>query len=141
MACVRNVDGLVTMPQRIQLRRTKGWRMPANTVKVDRTTIYGNPFRIGDDPSKHKLWWRVSEDARNRFTADRWPWVIHTAEEAVDLFRGLANSDHNRETLAAIARHDLEGRNLACWCPIDQPCHADVLLELANAPAAPAPAR
>jgi hypothetical protein len=26
----------------------------------------------------------------------------------------------------------LRGRDLACWCPLDQPCHADVLLELAN---------
>jgi hypothetical protein len=27
---------------------------------------------------------------------------------------------------------DLRGKNLACWCPLDQPCHADVLLEIAN---------
>ena len=27
---------------------------------------------------------------------------------------------------------DLRGHDLACWCPLDQPCHADVLLELAN---------
>ena len=31
-------------------------------------------------------------------------------------------------------RAELGGKNLACWCPLDQPCHADVLLELANAP-------
>lgn len=31
-------------PVRVQLRRTKGWRMPENTVKVDRTTRFGNPF-------------------------------------------------------------------------------------------------
>lgn len=29
-------------------------------------------------------------------------------------------------------RRELAGKNLACWCPLDQPCHADVLLELAN---------
>lgn len=34
-------------PQRIQLKRTKGWRMPPGTVKVDRSTRWGNPFRIG----------------------------------------------------------------------------------------------
>jgi hypothetical protein len=28
--------------------------------------------------------------------------------------------------------HELRGKNLACWCPLNQPCHADVLLELAN---------
>lgn len=35
------------MPERIQLRRTKGWRMPPDTVKVDRTTKWGNPFVVG----------------------------------------------------------------------------------------------
>jgi hypothetical protein len=30
------------------------------------------------------------------------------------------------------ARRELGGRDLVCWCPIDQPCHADVLLEIAN---------
>src|SRR4051794_26371923 len=37
-----------TKPRRVQLKRSKGWRMPANTVKVDRTTVYGNPFSIKD---------------------------------------------------------------------------------------------
>ena len=27
---------------------------------------------------------------------------------------------------------ELRGRDLACWCPLDRPCHGDVLLELAN---------
>ena len=44
---VRDLDMGVTA-QRIQLRRAKGWRMPANTVKVDRTTLFGNPFSIED---------------------------------------------------------------------------------------------
>ena len=35
------------MPLRIQLSRRKGWRMPPNTVKVDRTTKWGNPFVVG----------------------------------------------------------------------------------------------
>lgn len=35
-------------PRRIQLKRTKGWKMPANTVKVDRTTPFGNPFVVGE---------------------------------------------------------------------------------------------
>lgn len=34
-------------------------------------------------------------------------------------------------TVADVVR-DLAGRDLACWCPLDQPCHADVLLEIAN---------
>lgn len=35
------------MPKRIQLKRTKGWRMPRNTVKVDRTSKWGNPYIVG----------------------------------------------------------------------------------------------
>ena len=32
------------MPNRVQLKRSKGWKMPADTVKIDRTTRWGNPF-------------------------------------------------------------------------------------------------
>src|SRR5690606_3378888 len=39
--------GVIAMVERVQLRRSKGWRMPPNTVKVDRTTKWGNPFVVG----------------------------------------------------------------------------------------------
>ena len=92
------------MPDRIQLKRTKGWRMPANTVKVDRTSKwFGNPFKVDE------------------FT---------TAGEAVMLFRRYIRQS---EILMALARHELRGKNLACWCKPGEPCHADVLLEIANA--------
>jgi hypothetical protein len=98
--------------ERVQLSRTKGWRLPPNTVKVDRSTRWGNPFRIGDP---------------------HYP----TAELAVARFRAsltMAPRPHPESYMGAILRdlHELRGRNLACWCPLDQPCHADVLLELAN---------
>lgn len=123
------------MAERIQLSRAKGWRMPPNTVKVDRSTIYGNPFRVGEDPSKTSQWWSLSEEFRRRFHGDRsrWPWAIRDAAEAVEAFRELATG-RERETLIHIAQHDLRGKNLACWCKLGAPCHADVLLELANAP-------
>ena len=41
-------------PRRVQLRRSKGWRMPANTVKIDRTTHWGNPFVIGQDGTREE---------------------------------------------------------------------------------------
>lgn len=51
---------------------------------------------------------------------------------AVDLFRDhlwrQLRRDAVREMLA-----ELRGHDLVCWCPLDQPCHADVLIELANA--------
>ena len=87
--------------------------MPANTVKIDRATRWGNPFVIGEDG---------------------------TREECIDKYRRFVAGDAkttrkdvlaSREHLAAHIR-DLKRKNLACWCPLDGPCHADVLLELAN---------
>ena len=52
-----------------------------------------------------------------------------TAEEAVRLFR----CEMPEETREA-ARRELAGKNLACWCKPGEPCHGDVLLEIANEP-------
>ena len=107
------------MPVRIQRRRVKGWRMPANTVSVTRPGPYGNPFVVGEHPPL----------AYGHIYQDRVP----DAATAVRLFR---------KTLVAGLRLDssvdclltLRGKNLACFCAIlDQqnnytPCHADVLL-------------
>jgi Domain of unknown function (DUF4326) len=48
---------------------------------------------------------------------------------AIDLYRNWLDGLVNR---AALRPKELKGKNLACWCPLDQPCHADILLELAN---------
>lgn len=100
------------MPHRVQLRRTKGWRMPENTVKVDRSTEWGNLYRIGTP----YLIFGGTAFAH-----------VKTPAEAVALFRARCLSEDQD-----IAQ--LRGKNLACWCALDQPCHADVLLELANTP-------
>ena len=100
------------MPKRIQLSRKKGWRMPPNTVKVDRSTRFGNPFGSG---CQHLPGWR---------------------EWAVTAFRDWLNRspDVYIDEWARIRRclDDIRGKNLACWCPMGEPCHADVLLEMAN---------
>lgn len=95
------------MPERIQLRRTKGWRMPPDTVKVARPTMYGNPHRIG--------WCAICG-------------TTHTLAECIEEFRAACESDEARQNI----RDRLAGKNLACWCKPGEPCHADVLLELAN---------
>jgi hypothetical protein len=106
------------MPERIQLSRKKGWRMPPNTVKVDRSSRYGNPFKVGD---------RITS-ADGSVSA-----VCFSRAEAVETFRTLLSQPHMADWRAHI-REKLRGKNLACWCPLDgQPCHADVLLEIANA--------
>ena len=103
-------------PTRVQLRRTKGWRMPPNTVKVARPTKWGNPFIVG----------RAYSDLFG-------PQKLCTAELAVAWYRawilaedGLGGEKVRRDL------GELRGKSLACFCKIDRPCHADVLLELAN---------
>ena len=105
------------MPERVQLKRAKGWRMPANTVKVDRTTKWGNPFVPGKPAPFGPTKGQIVRDKRHAFL----------------LYRSLAPLN---PTLVAEAQAELAGKNLACWCGKDDPyedaCHAAVLLELAN---------
>jgi hypothetical protein len=97
-------------PQRIQRQRTKGWRMPENTVYVGRASKWGNPYRVG------ALFFDKFRETDHTITAER----------AVYLFRKYT-------TLTSIDFEELRGKNLACWCRLDAPCHADVLLDWANA--------
>lgn len=107
------------IPQRIQRKRTKGWRKPENSVYVGRGSNWGNPWRIGSTG------WTV--EAGGIINRERHAPL--TAPECVESFR------HSVEhQLAEDPDHltELVGKNLMCWCPLTQPCHADVLLELAN---------
>lgn len=112
------------MPERVQMRRDRPWRRDhPDAVLVDRRGNWGNPFRVG----------------------------IHgTAEECVAAYARLIGANGggtfactfppcpsyadqlNAQMQARDHIHELRGKDLACWCPLDQPCHADVLLELAN---------
>lgn len=96
-------------PHRIQLKRKKGWRLPSNTVIVDRRTPWGNPFTLELARSLHP------NQSKN---------VMLT--NCIQAFKEYANEQDVNWLLP------LRGKNLACWCPLNQPCHADVLLELAN---------
>jgi hypothetical protein len=100
-------------PHRVQRKRTKGWKMPPNTVYVGRPTKWGNPFKIGS-------YWKDAIDGSG---------IIKSRAEAVDAFRDFVRL--NPLWLKEV-KDTLKGKNLACWCPLDRPCHADVLLELAN---------
>lgn len=103
-------------PHRIQLSRKKGSKMPPNTVSVARPHMFGNPFRIGQ-------------------------LAIYDADCAVRRFKNLVTRQSQRALRAdnrffmftrESIRFYLRGKNLACYCDLDAPCHADVLLELAN---------
>lgn len=130
-------------PVRLQLRRAKGFRLQEASrainglpcVKVDRTTRWGNQFSIvvlGD-----------------RFGITRWPDELNRGHdsrqdatvvatlplaraEAVRRYREWLTGEWGEFKRLDLQRN-LVGKNLACFCPLDEPCHADVLLELANA--------
>lgn len=124
------------MPERIQLSRKKGWRKPENTVVVSRPSKWGNPYRVVpekiDGEQRFIVWGRWADHNFGVFRTAR-----RARAEAVDLFelntgpRGVY--EYDRETLALL-QTELAGKNLGCWCPLNHPCHADVLLELANTP-------
>jgi hypothetical protein len=124
----------MTQPQRIRLSRTKGFNLQETSrslngldaVNVARPTRWGNPYSVG-------LWTSycfILVDARNRAVhascAERAPLIT----EAVKLFRDELMDSPGR---LAEVRDALVGKNLACWCASPSPCHADVLIELANA--------
>lgn len=92
-------------PQRIQLSRKKGFRLPPNTVSVARPSVWGNPFR-------------VSEERTQKCAVEEFDQLLETGG------LGLLNEDN-------IVRC-LKGKNLACWCELGTPCHADTLLKIAN---------
>ncbi|MBT2130088.1 DUF4326 domain-containing protein [Aliiroseovarius lamellibrachiae] len=104
-------------PKRIQRKRTKGWRKPEDAVIVDRTSKFGNPWTIeGTRTSGH-----IGTDEKMRSLC------VSFFTNAMQ--RGLPVVQTHLDHL-----EELRGKDLVCWCPLDQPCHADALLELANTP-------
>lgn len=129
-------------PRRIQRKRTKGWRMPEDAVYVGRPGRYGNPWRVvsvrGDigvarlNPDGSVLSWVIY--GTSRASANYWAAKAFNWEALRLTTQGLLEP--------------LRGRDLACWCQLCPahmdgkplgtgcddcaPCHADVLLELAN---------
>jgi hypothetical protein len=97
------------MPKRIQRKRTAGWRKPEGAVFVGRPTKWGNPFTVDPDCCSRTMHF--------------------FRQQAVDQYR-LWIADQSE--LHKAIRDQLAGRDLMCWCPFDQPCHADVLLEIVN---------
>jgi hypothetical protein len=150
----------MTMAERIQLRRVKGWRLPEGAASVARPTKWGNPFVYRTERGLARVPAALSDaewEYEGRVSADGMRHDYHhgdgritvchirymTRAEVVECYRRLLLRDLTeamRMTLggwrlpftAEDARRELAGRNLACWCPPGEPCHADVLLEVAN---------
>lgn len=99
------------MAARLQRSRQRGWRMPEGAVYVGRPTKWGNPLKViasRTDPS------------------GAWAW-----KSAVRIYERMLRAGELPVT-SKDAKAELRGKDLVCWCPLDAPCHADVLLKVAN---------
>lgn len=101
--------------------------MPDNTVSVTRPGKWGNPFIVGNQLTDLP----DSVSRIIRFTGEEMDANVITPKIAVDAFKIWITFAYAADSLRD-SLHELTGKNLACWCKIGEPCHADVLLELAN---------
>lgn len=135
----------VRRPIRIQRSRAKGWKMPPNTVYVGRGTKWGNPYRVGQ--RGELMWLPMTDDDLLRFDVSKRPVTIGgqtlmarplppntirhfqaplTVDDVIRMYRQRLLDRKDLDP------SELRGRDLCCWCQLGRPCHADVLLEIAN---------
>jgi Domain of unknown function (DUF4326) len=110
---------MTAKPVRLQLSRMKGFKLQEFSLGVNglpavlcaRPGAWGNPYVIGTPG-------------------------IPDAATAVQLYRDWSDCwdepNHPTFRYSREALETLRGKNLACWCRLDEPCHCDVLLERAN---------
>lgn len=100
-------------PIRLQRKRTKGFKLVSHNglenIMVGRPSKYGNPYQIG---KKYQ------------------GFLVENNKDAVDLFE-IMWLEAKQEDIQKL-KEELKGKNLVCWCDLDKPCHADILLEIAN---------
>jgi hypothetical protein len=125
-------------PIRIQRKRTKGWRLESPNglpcVYVGRGSKWGNPFILEGD--------QIFVDAGyRRKVLDKWVYLAPGDSEYLLLFfekiierNKFADPDlqYWSDYFHKLDFSELKGKNLVCWCPINRPCHADILMNLAN---------
>lgn len=120
----------MTNPQRIQRRRDRGWRTPLCSCGcgkparyVGRPSKWGNMFR---PELRDNTWCVVDENS-----VTYWPAYNNQQSALIK-----AVSLYHSEVVSWSERHmqlpELRGHDLVCWCSLDSPCHADVLLKLSN---------
>ena len=98
-------------PKRIQRKRTRGWRMPAGAIYVGRPTKWGNPCKVPNIAG-------ITREEAHAIAVKVYGWELIIEGPGLEL--------------AQAAKRELRGHDLVCWCRLDEPCHADVLLRLAN---------
>ena len=116
-------------PQRIQLSRKKGFNLQAVSMALNglpavncaRPGRWGNPFRVGHYAKVPTSGWLYRLQK------------IKDNQDAVDTFKAALKAGVMPGWSLADIRVELRGRNLACWCRGDRPCHCDHILFIANA--------
>jgi len=98
-------------PISVQRKRTKGWRVPPNTIYVGRGTKFGNVFKIGCKTLNGT--------------------IIKDRKMAVEFYKKDIKR-YAKDLFYNTVKNELKGKNLMCWCPLSEPCHADILLKIAN---------
>lgn len=115
-------------PQRMQLSRKAGFNLQASSLalnglparRITRPGPWGNPFTIEDTARRYGL----SLDAAQAKAVELCrEWLNGTLDPTLST-SPPPSRDH--------IRAELGGHNLACWCRAGTPCHADILIELAN---------
>ncbi len=125
------------MMQRIQRKRTKGWRMPDNALYVGRPSRWGNPLKlVGStlciDVRYRGGTWAVLTGGADTDLLMHYFWVIATGHPR---YRNLMNMDMQywSDHFLNLDWTELEGKYLACWCPLTHSnCHAEILIQLAH---------
>ncbi len=103
-------------PIRIQRSRQNKQVSPNGLpiIYVGRPGKWGNPFKVGDH-------------IRDPISGE----VVTTLKDVNQVVNWYRNYLRYRNIHDQIKK-ELAGKNLSCWCKIGEPCHADVLLEIAN---------
>jgi hypothetical protein len=118
-------------PKRIQRKRTKGYKQPPNTKYVGRPTVYGNPFRV---KGYFIEYWNINK--KNWQVFEKLGGAIAKDEDVVRLYNDWLHGrfDHlgvfakppTFREIDNLEKHDY----ISCFCPLDKPCHTDVLIKL-----------
>ena len=130
-------------PKRIQMSRQHPWRAEnPDAVIVARPSKWGNPFKVYR--CKCCGYWEVVDENGVTYLIDHkraraltirpdaWYNLREALDKAVGLFGALYGDGSLVPERSLDDLAELAGKDLACWCPLDRPCHADVLLQIAN---------
>lgn len=130
----------MTAPVRLQRSRAKGSHLVSPNglpcVYVGRPSKWGNPFVLRQEQRFVSVGVEWSDDYPDLIRACSGRLFMYpskgAAAGAAIRFHAKALSVGLLKVSVADIRRELAGKNLVCWCPIGSPCHADVLLRVAN---------